>query len=110
LEGYRVADLLIGTGSAKTIVVQFGVKAPAGTYCVALRNGALNRSYVTEYTIAGGEANTDVVKSVSFSLDTTGTWARDNTAGCYLTWGLMVGSTRQTAANAWQSGNFIGTS
>lgn len=110
IEGLRVADLLMGTASARTIVVQFGVKAPAGTYCVVIKNGALNRSYVAEYVISGPEANTDVVKSVSFLLDTTGTWLKDTGIGCYLSWGLMCGSTFQQAAGSWAAGNFIGSS
>jgi hypothetical protein len=110
IEGYRVSDLRAGSASAKTITIQFGVKAPAGTYCVAIRNGALNRAYVAEYVISSGEANTNVVKSVTIALDQTGTWAADNTLGLDIVWTLMVGSTYQTTANAWQAGNFVGTS
>jgi hypothetical protein len=110
IEGLRVADLKSGTASAKTVVLQFGVKAPAGTYCVAFRNSASDRTQIKEYTISGGEANTDVVKSVSLTLDTTGTWANDNTVGLRLTWTLMTGTTFQVAADAWQAGNFQGTS
>ncbi len=101
IEGVRSADLLLGTASAKTVTVQFGVKAPAGTYAVALINGANNRSYIAEYTITGGEANTDVVKSVTIALDTTGTWAADNTPGLRVWWTLMGGSNYQAAANSW---------
>jgi hypothetical protein len=109
LEGIRVADLKLGLASAKTITIQFGVKAPAGTYCVALVNGASNRSYVAEYVIAAGEANTDVVKSVTVALDTTGTWAKDTTAGLSVSWALMMGSTYQTTANTWAAGLFLST-
>jgi len=107
IEGLRFADLNSGTASAKTVTLQFGVKAPAGTYCVGLQNGASNRSYVAECVVAAGEANTDVVKSVTFTLDTTGTWATDNTAGMYVNWIFMSGSTFNTAANVWTNGNFI---
>lgn len=110
LEGLRVADLRAGTATAKTITVQFGVHAPAGTYCLSLRNGATNRSYVAEYVIAAGEANTDVVKSATFTLDTTGTWPTDNTAAFWLGWSLSTGSTLQTAPNIWTAGNFQATS
>jgi hypothetical protein len=110
IEGLRIADLRFGSASAKTITIQFGVKAPAGTYCVALRNGTPNRSYVAEYVISGGEANTDVVKSVTVALDQTGTWATDNTVGVRVSWILMAGSTFQTTANAWAAGNFLGSS
>lgn len=110
LEGFRVADLLLGSASAKTITVRFGVKAPAGTYCVCFRNAAFNRSYVAEYVIAPGEANTDVVKSVTVALDQTGTWATTNTAGLIVNWVLMSGTTFQTPAGAWTAGNLLATS
>jgi len=70
IEGYRVADLGLGYTVAKTVTLQFGVKAPAGTYCVCFYNIAGNRTYIAEYVIAAGEANTDVVKSITLALDT----------------------------------------
>ena len=109
IEGLRVADLMAGTSSAKTITIQFGVKAPAGTYCVAIWNSAVNQSYVAEYVIAAGEANTDVIKSITLTLNTTGTWATDNTPGLYVMWTLMSGTTSQMAANTWGGAQFLGT-
>jgi hypothetical protein len=110
IEGLRVVDLKLGTVSAKTVTLQFGVRAPAGTYCVAIRNAALNRCYVAEYVVGAGEANTDTVKSVTIALDQTGTWAADNTVGLDVVWSLMTGSSLQTAANSWSAGNFLATS
>jgi hypothetical protein len=107
VEGLRAADLRIT--STKIITLQFGVKAPAGTYCVAFRNAATDRSYVAEYVIAAGEANTDVLKSVSLQMDSSGTWAIDNTAGIYITWALICGSTYRTTAGVWTAGNFMGS-
>jgi hypothetical protein len=109
LEGTRVADLRLGSASAKNLVLQFGVKAPAGAYCVCLRNGAANRSYIGEYTIAAGEANTDVVKSITLTGDTQGTWTTDATTGLTLLWMLMTGATYQTPAGAWVAGQFFAT-
>ncbi|WP_454627784.1 hypothetical protein [Bradyrhizobium cenepequi] len=109
IEGYRVADLKLGAAAAKSIALQFGVKAPAGTYSVIFLNSAANRSYVAEYTIAAGEANTDVVKSVTVPGDITGTWAKDNTAGLVVRWGLMAGTTFQQAAGSWGTGNVVGS-
>lgn len=103
IEGNRIADLRFGSAAAKTVTVQFGVKAPAGTYCVAIRNGTPNRIIAGEYTIAGGEANTDVVKSVTFAGDTTGTWAFDQTAGMELIFVLMAGSSFVQSPNAWSA-------
>jgi hypothetical protein len=101
IEGLRIADLRFGAASAKTFTLQFGVKAPAGTYCVAFLNGAADRSYVAEYVISAGEANTDVVKSVTVTGDVTGTWSGDSAAGLLVNWTLMAGSTYQAAAGAW---------
>jgi len=108
-EGLRVADLRLGSSAAKTFTVQFGVKAPAGTYSMSFTNGAANRTYVAEYVIAAGEANIDVVKSITLTGDTTGTWAVDNSAGVYIRWCLMVGTTNQLAAGAWGAGNLLGS-
>lgn len=109
IEGFRVSDLLFGTASARTITIQFGVKAPAGTYSVVVANSANNRSYVAEYVISGGEANTDVVKSVTIPGDTAGTWLTGNGIGLNVRWGLMAGTTFQQAAGSWSTGNPFGS-
>ena len=110
IEGRRAADLRLGSALAKTVTLQFGVKAPAGTYCISLQNGSGSvRSYIAEYVIAPGEANTDVVKSVTIALDQTGIWATDNTTGLGINWMLMMGSSQQTTANSWVGGNFLAT-
>ena len=109
IEGLRLVDLQSGFTSAKTITLQFGVKAPAGTYCVAIKNLAFNRSYVAEYVVASGEANTDTIKTVTIALDKTGTWPVDNTAGMLIWWGLMCGATFQAAANTWVGTNSFGS-
>lgn len=110
IEGLRIGDLLYGGATAKTSILQFGVKAPAGVYCVVFANSAINRTYVSEYTIAAGEANTDVVKSVVVPGDVTGTWLKDTGVGLFIRWGLMAGSNFQQAAGSWGTGNAVGTS
>jgi len=109
IEGFRAADLNLGGANAKTVTIQFGVKAPAGTYCISLKNGDVNRAYVAEYVIAAGEANSDVVKSVTIQLDNAGTWSTDNRSGLLVSWSLMCGNTYQTAANTWVGGIFNAT-
>lgn len=108
IEGLRTADLLFGGAAARTIVFQMGVKAPAGTYCVAIRNGA--RSYIAEVVVSAGEANTDVVKSVTLPGDTSGTWLKTNGVGIDITLALACGSGLQTPANAWTAGNYHASS
>ena len=109
IEGTRSLDLCFGTARAKTVTLQFGVKAPAGTYCVTLTNSAGNRSYVSEYVISSGEANTDVIKSITVVGDTSGTWLMDTNTGIQVSWGLMVGTTYQQTAGSWGTVNAFGS-
>lgn len=110
LEGLRVADLAFGSAAAKTVTLKFGVKAPAGTYCVSLRNNVPDRTYLAPFTISGGEANTDVYKTLTIPGDVAGTWLKNNLVGMYVTWGLAVGTDYQAAGNVWQAGGTFGTS
>jgi len=110
IEGLRTADLQWGTANAVDVVVRFGFKGPAGTYAVGIRNQDANRSFVREFTISGGGANTDTLQTVTFPGDTSGTWDKDNTASFLLIFTLATGSTFQTTADAWQAGNYLGTS
>jgi hypothetical protein len=112
IEGNRMADLRFGSATgAKTITTQIGCKSPvAGIIPLTFRNNIGNRSYVGTITIAAGEINQDVVKSVTFVADTSGTWANDNNIGCGLFVSLMMGTTYQTSPGTWTAGNFLGTS
>jgi len=110
IEGLRTADLQWGTANATDVVVRFGFKGPAGTYAVALRNQDNDRSFVREFTISGGDANTDTLQTLTFPGDTSGTWNKDNTASFVIAFTFATGSTFQTTADAWQAGNYLGTS
>lgn len=103
MEGYDYA-LIHG----KTTRYQFWIKASiAGTYSVAFRNAAGNRSYVT--TVSVTAANTWQLKTIDMTMDTAGTWNFDNTGGVFITIAGAVGSTFQTSnLNTWQNGNFFG--
>lgn len=109
IEGTAVADFLFGGASAKAAVLRFGLKAPAGTYCVSITNSASARSYVAEVVVAAGEANTDTVKTVALPGDTSGTWLTDTGVGLTVRWCLAAGSTYQ-GATGWSAGNFLATS
>ena len=105
VEGFNTRDL-IGT----TFTISFWVYATkTGTYCIALRNSAPDRSYVAEYTV--NISNTWEYKTITITggLITAGTWDWTNGVGFRLAFALICGSTFQTTANAWQTGNFIGT-
>lgn len=102
IEGSRVADLLMGSVSAKTVTLAFGVNMPAGTYGVTFQNDTATRNYTTTYTISAEQAGTDVIVPITLDLDKTGTWIKDATgAGLTIVWGLMIGSNFAKAAGAW---------
>lgn len=109
IEGQMVADFQYGGSSAKAAILRFGVKAPAGTYCVSVGNSASNRSFVAEVVISGGEANIDVVKTVAIPGDTTGTWLTTTGIGLRLRWCLAGGATYQ-GSTGWNAGDYLCTS
>ena len=105
IEGYNVRDLI-----GRTFALRFRVRSSkTGVHCVALRNSGLNRSYVAEYTVSA--ANTWETKSVTVTggLITAGTWDWTNGTGLEVCFVLAAGSTFQTTAGAWQTGNFLDT-
>lgn len=105
IEGYHARDLI-----GKTFTISFWVRSSkTGVHCVALRNSGANRSFVSEYTISA--ANTWEYKTITVSggLITAGTWDWTNGTGIALEWSLACGTTFQTTANAWQTGNFFAT-
>ena len=91
IEGSNIDYLQFGTSSAKTITISFYVKSSlTGTFSLAVRNSAYNRSQVQEYTISS--ANTWERKTLTFTGDTSGTWLTTNGTGMRLSWGLGGGS------------------
>jgi len=106
IEGYNVRDLI-----GQTFTLSFWVKSPkTGTHCVSFRNSIYNRSYIMEYTVS--VANTWEYKTLTVTggLITAGTWNWTNGVGLTVIFTLTTGSTFQTTAGAWQTGNFLGTS
>ena len=111
IEGQMIADARFGTASARQIVIRFGVRSSlAGTFGVRLTNSASNRSYVTTITIAGGEINTDLLRTVVIPGDTSGTWLTDTGIGLSLAITLAAGTTWQGTAGSWQGSNLLATS
>lgn len=111
IEGQMIADARFGTASARQIVVRFGVRSSlAGTFGVYLTNSAGTRTYVTTITIAGGEINTDLLRTIVIPGDTSGTWLTDTGVGFQIGITLAAGTTFQTTAGSWQAGNFLTTS
>lgn len=106
IEGYNIADLGWGTANAKTITISFWVRSSlTGTFGGAVRNYDSDRSYPFSYTISA--ANTWEQKTVTVAGDTTGTWGTTSGIGIRLSFGLGIGSTYSTTANAWAAGNYV---
>lgn len=105
IEGYDWARV-----AQQDFVLTFWVKASkTGTYCVAFRNSGADRSFVAEYTIS--VANTWEKKTINVSASpSAGTWDYTNGVGLEVAWTLAGGSTYQTTAGAWQTGNYFATS
>jgi len=105
MEGYDYEKL-----HTKTITFGLWVKASvAGTYSFALGNGAGDRSYVTTFTVNGG--STWEFKTITITLDQTGTWLFDNTGQLWIYIGTVAGSTYTTSSlNQWQAGFFLAAS
>ena len=111
IEGNNLNDLSFGTASAKSITISFWVQTSLqGTYCIGLSNTDSSRTYVEEYTIASGEVNTWVKKTITVSGDTSGTWTFSTGVGMSLRFTLAAGSTFQSTAGSWQSANYMATS
>ncbi len=110
LEGLGVADARFGTANARQVILRFGVRCSlSGTFGVSLTNSAKNRSYVTTFSIAPGEINTDVVRTLTIPGDTAGTWLADNGVGVLVRWCLAGGTTFQ-GTTGWQAGDLVTTS
>lgn len=105
IEGYNFKRTL----AQRPMTYRTWVKATlAGVYCVAFRNSGPDRSFVAEITI--NNANTWEEKVVTIlASPSAGTWNYANGMGLSATLVIAGGSTFQTAAGAWQNGNFFAT-
>jgi hypothetical protein len=109
IEGVRCAELKFGSAAAQQIILRFGFRAPAGTYSIFVKNHSTVRSYVANFTISAGQANTDTEQTFVIPGDTTGTWPIDS-ANIGLQFGvaLAAGSNVQGVAG-WQANSRNGT-
>jgi len=107
VEGFNFADFAWGTASAKTVTLSFVVYSSlTGTFGGTLKNSAGTRSYPFTYSIPS--ANTWTTISVTVAGDTSGTWVgATNGIGCYVQFGLGVGSTYSGTAGAWAATNYV---
>lgn len=105
IEGFNFEPL-----AQRTMTLSFWVKSSVtGTYCVGVKNSGADRSYVAEYVI--NSASTWERKTISITASpSAGTWDYTTGIGLNLNFTLMCGSTYQTSAGSWQTGDFSGTS
>ena len=106
IEGYNVRDLI-----GRTFTVSFWVRSSkTGIHCFRMCNIGADRSYIVEYTITVADTWQYKTVTITGGLPTAGTWNYTNSEGLYITFSLAVGSTFQTTAGTWNTGNFLGTS
>jgi hypothetical protein len=104
-EGVDIAHLNCGTSDAETVTLSFWVKSSlTGNFGGAMRNSAADRNYPYLYNIA--QANTWEKKSITLTLDTTGTWLTTTAVGLVFMWDFGSGTDFQGTADQWQAGNF----
>jgi hypothetical protein len=106
VEGFNAIPLSMGTSGAATMTLSFWVRSTVtGIYCCAFRNGASDRSYVTEFTI--NVSDTWEFKTITLTGDLTGTWLIDTGSGLLLDFLLAVGTDFHTTEDIWTAGNFV---
>jgi len=97
-------------GAQQSMVLRFLHKhTKTGTYCFSLRNSGNDRSYVGEYTQAVSNA-WELTTAIIPASPSGGTWDYGTGIGLTLTFVIACGSTYQTTAGAWQTGNYLATS
>ncbi len=90
--------------------LSFWVKSSkTGIYCVGIRNGGSDRSYIAEYTISA--ANTWEYKTITIPASPSGgTWNYTTGVGFNLLFTLAAGSSVVSTAGSWLSANVFATS
>lgn len=93
----------------KTFTLSFWIKSSVvGTFGVAFRNSAFDRTLVKEVTIY--QANVWEKKSITVNHSTTGTWLFDNTVGMDIVWSFVCGSTYADGVDGvWNSSQKLAT-
>lgn len=105
IEGYNIVKYV-----GNTFTVAFRAKVPvAGIHCVYLKSGSVDRTYVHEINFPVANVFQDCSVTVTGGLPTAGTWNYTNWVGIYVGFVHMSGSTYQTTADSWNTGNFLAT-
>ena len=112
IEGFNWADMNFGTANAQSFILSFYVKSSVeGTYPISFFNAAVDRAFLTTYTISSDDVDTWVRKTITVPGDTSGTWNDTNGIGLGFQMALGTGSNDQgTAGTTWGSTYRRGTS
>ena len=106
IEGYNIADLNWGSGTAKTVTLSFWVYSSlTGTFGGSLTNSVTAYSYPFSYSI--GVSNTWTYVTVTIPGPTAGAWLTNNSVGIYLVLSLGVGSTYTGSDGSWSANNYL---
>jgi hypothetical protein len=106
---YRVTGLDYQALHQKEVTLAFWVKTTkTGTYGIAFANSAGNRGYATDYTVSS--ADTWEYKTVTVTLDTTGTWLFDEGIGLVIAFGLQIGADKDVTPGSWSGADIRGSS
>lgn len=103
IEGYDILSLINGFSISFWCYSSIG-----GTYCLSFRNQALNKSYITEFTLP--TAGWSHVTATIPNIPNVAGFNYTNGVGLYVGVTLAGGSSFQTTPGAWNTGNFLCTS
>jgi hypothetical protein len=103
IEGQNLQNIAKGTADAKQITLSFYVKTnKTGLYAVKLFDADNSRDCSGSYTVADTNWNR---YTITFPVDTTGTFDNDNARSLEIQWWLVAGSAVQDGSlnTAWRS-------
>ena len=91
------------------VTLAFWVKATiTGISCVYFQNYALDRSYVSEFTISASD--TWEYKTITLTLDSSGTWQFNKSIGLTVGFTMNAGTSYHGTNNTWESARDHATS
>jgi len=108
LEGYDIAPAGFGQAGVRYMTLSFWHKhTKTGINSFGIVSGDNGRHYVAEYT----QTTSDTWEKAThtFPVDTTGTWATDNSKALNLYFATHIGSNYHGTANTWGTGQAYGT-
>ena len=108
IEGYDLARAGFGQAGVRYMTLSFWHKhTKTGVNSFSIVSGDNGRHYVGEYT----QTTSDTWEKAThtFPVDTTGTWATDNSKAATLFFATHIGSNYQGTANTWGTGQAYGT-